>query len=214
MRLKRHAAAFTLIELMVAIGVFALIMMGVIAVWKCIIRGVEVAEVSAAACQRARIGMKTIETALSVVEISRANIEYYSFLTDTSSKFAAMSFAGRMPSSFPGSGYYGDEVMRRVTFDVEEGPDHVNNLMLTQTPLLAAGFEKTSPYPMVLARDVSAFFLEFWSIKDSDWEQTWDDTNSIPPLIRVTLGVGHAGDDQNTSFALITREVAPPATPH
>jgi hypothetical protein len=203
-----------MIELMVAIGVFGLIMVGVIATWKCIIRGVEVAELSAAACQRARIGMKTIETALSVVEISRANISYYSFLTDTSGKYAAMSFAGRMPASFPGSGYYGDEVMRRVTFDVEEGADHVNNLMLTQTPLLAAGFEKTSPYQMVLARDVSAFFLEFWSVKDADWEQEWDDTNNIPPLIRVTLGVGHVEGDQKTSFALICREVAPPAVPH
>jgi prepilin-type N-terminal cleavage/methylation domain-containing protein len=214
MRRQRPIAAFTMIELMVAMAVFALIMGGVIAVWKCIIRGVEVAETSAAACQRARIGMKTIETALSVVEISRANIQYYAFLTDTSSKFAAMSFAGRMPASFPGSGYYGDEVMRRVTFDVEEGPDHVNNLMLTQTPLLAAGFEKESPYQMVLARDVSAFFLEFWSIKDNDWEQSWDDTNTIPPLIRVTLGVGHVEGEQNTSFSLITREIAPPAVPH
>jgi len=203
-----------MVELLVAIAVFGLIMTGVIATWKCIIRGVEVGEVSAAACQRARIGMKTMETALSVVEISRANLQYYSFLTDTSGKYAAMSFAGRMPASFPGSGYYGDEVMRRVTFDVEEGPDHVNNLMLTQTPLLAAGFEKTAPYQLVLARDVSAFFLEFWSIKDNDWEQEWDETNTIPPLIRVTLGVGHAGEDKSTSFALITREIAPPATPH
>ena len=214
MRAQRNKAAFTMIELMVAMAVFALIMTGVIATWKCIIRGVEVAELSAAACQRARIGMKTIETALSVVEISKANIEYYSFLSDTSGKFAAMSFAGRMPASFPGSGYYGDEVMRRVTFDVEEGADHVNNLMLTQTPLLAAGFEKSSPYQMVLARDVSSFFLEFWSVKEGDWEQEWDDTNTIPPLIRVTLGVGHAGNDANTAFALITREIAPPAVAH
>ena len=203
-----------MIEIMVSIGVFGLIMTGVIATWKVIIRGVEVAETSAAACQRARIGMKTIETALSVVEISRANIQYYSFLSDTSGKYAAMSFAGRMPASFPGSGYYGDQVMRRVTFDVEQGEDHVNNLMLTQTPLLGAGYEKTSPYQIVLARDVSAFFLEFWSLRDEDWETEWDDTNTIPPLIRVTLGVGHAGDNQNTSFALITREIAPPAVPH
>ncbi|HWD18907.1 MAG TPA: prepilin-type N-terminal cleavage/methylation domain-containing protein [Verrucomicrobiae bacterium] len=209
--MRRQSAAFTLLELMVAIGVFALIMIGVIACWKCIIRGTEVAELSAAACQRARIGMKTIETALSVAEMSRANLRYYAFLNDTSGKFASLSFAGRMPNTFPGAGYYGDEVMRRVTFDVEAGADGVKNLMLTQTPLLAAGFEKESPYQIVLARDVSLFTLEFWSIKDGDWEESYDLTNQLPALIRVTLGVGRAGENPDTPFALITREVAPPA---
>ena len=82
--------------------------------------------------------------------------------------------------------------------------------MLTQTPLLAAGFEKTSPYQIVLARDVSLFILEFWDAKQNDWETSFEPTNQFPPLIRVTLGVGHAGDagDNNTPFALITREVA------
>ncbi|HEY5083235.1 MAG TPA: hypothetical protein VII48_01840, partial [Rhizomicrobium sp.] len=87
MRLKAPSrstgGAFTLIELMLAMGLFTLIMISVIACWKCIVGGTQVAENAAAACQRARIGMKTIETALSVAEMSRANMRYYYFLTDT-----------------------------------------------------------------------------------------------------------------------------------
>ena len=214
MRARRSNAAFTLIEMMVAIFVFALIMTSVIACWKCIIRGTEIGETAAAASQRARIGIKTIENALSTAEISTANLRYYAFLNDTSSKFASVSFAARLPGSFPGSGYYGDNVMRRVTFDVEPDNDHVNNLILTQTPLLAAGFEKSSPYQIVLARDVSVFILEFWDVKENDWETSYEPSNQLPAMIRITLGVGHAGNDDNTAYALITREVAMAAAAH
>lgn len=211
----RFLRAFTLIELMLAMALFSLVMIACIACWKCIVNGTAVAQETAAACQRARIGMKTIEMALSVAEMSNQNMKYYYFLTDTSDqKFHVLSFAGRMPQSFPGSGYYGDEVMRRVTFDVEKGPDNANDLMLTQTPLLAAGFEKNSPYQMVLAHDVTLFILEFWDEQNNDWETSWDETNKIPKLMRVTLGVGHAANDDRTPFALITREIAPPAVAH
>ena len=214
MRARRHCRAFTLIEIVVALGLFSLIMISVFACWRCIANGTQVAQEAAAACQRARIGMKTVEMALSVAEMSTANMKYYYFLTDTSDeKFHVLSFAGRMPASFPGSGYYGDEVMRRVTFDVEKGDDDKNDLVLTQTPLLASGFEKNSPYQITLAHDVSMFILEFWSEQQGDWETSWDETNKIPPLIRVTLGVGHTGDDR-TPFALVTREIAPPASSH
>jgi hypothetical protein len=200
---------------MVALALFTMVMISIFACWRCIVGGTQVAQESAAACQRARIGMKTIEMALSVAEMSTANMRYYYFLTDTSDeKFHVLSFAGRMPASFPGSGYYGDEVMRRVTFDVEKGDDDKNDLILTQTPLLASGFEKTSPYQITLAHDVSLFILEFWSDKDNDWETSWDETNKLPPLMRVTLGVGHVSDAQNTPFALETREIAPPASSH
>src|SRR5271154_4321366 len=101
---RKQSAGFTLIEIMVSIAIFMLIMVGVIACWKCIVNGKIIAEDAAAAAQRARIGIKTVEDALTTAEISTANIQYYAFLTDTSSKFASLSLAGRPPSDFPGSG--------------------------------------------------------------------------------------------------------------
>ena len=59
--------------------------------------------------------------------------------------------------------------MRRVIFDVEKDADDKLNLVMTQYPLLAIPNDQHPPKSIVLARDVSAFVLEFWSPKEDDW---------------------------------------------
>lgn len=205
--------AFTIIEVLVSIGVFMLIMGTVIACWRCVLNGKVVAEEAAAAAQRARVGIHAVEDALTTAEISQANIRYYAFLTDTSGKFASLSLAARLPSDFPGSGLFGDNVMRRVTFDVEN-VNGTNNLVMNQSPLLEALNEQNTPYPITLARDVSQFMLEFWSEKDGDWVVSFDPTNQFPPMIRITLGVGHAAANPDVPYDYIVRTVAIPSVPH
>jgi type II secretory pathway pseudopilin PulG len=204
---QKNDTAFTLIEVMVSIAVFMVVMGSVMACWRCVVNGKIVAENAAAAAQRARIGIRTVETALTTAEISQANLPYYLFLTDTSGKFASLSMAARLPSEFPGSSLYGDIVTRRVSFDVET-VDGVNNLIMYQAPLLAKLDEINTPYPITLARDVSVFMLEFWSVQDNDWVVSWEQTNAFPPLIRVTLGVGHPANNQDVPYDLIVRTVA------
>jgi prepilin-type N-terminal cleavage/methylation domain-containing protein len=210
---RKKFSGFTLVEVMVAIAIFMLIMGGVIACWRCIINGKIIAENAAAAAQRARIGIKTVDDALTTAEISTANIQYYAFLTDTSGKFASLSLAGHPPSDFPGSGLFGDNVVRRITFDVET-VDGTNNLVMNQSPLLEALDEQNTPYPLTLARDVSVFMLEFWSPQDNDWAVSFDATNQFPLMIRVTLGVGHSADHPDAPYDLIVRTVAMPALAH
>src|SRR5208282_4779575 len=137
------------------------------------------AENAAAAAQRARVGIRAVEDALTTAEISSANIQYYAFLTDTSGQFASLSMAARPPGDFPGSGLFGDNVMRRVTFDVET-VGGTNNLVMNQSPLLEALNDQNTPYPITLARDVSIFMLEFWSEQDGDWATSLDVTNAFP----------------------------------
>ncbi len=209
---QRNRSAFTIIEVMVSMAVFMLIMGSVIGCWKCILSGQNAAEGAAAAAQRARIGIKTVEEALATGEISQPNIDFYAFLTDTSGKFASLSLAARMPADFPGSGLFGDNVMRRITFDVEN-VDGTNNLVMNQSPLLEALDERNTPYPITLARDVSQFMLEFWSTQDGDWVVSWDPTNAFPPMVRITLGVGHA-PHSDAPYDLITRVVAMPSSAH
>jgi prepilin-type N-terminal cleavage/methylation domain-containing protein len=212
---QRNVSGFTLIEVMVSISIFMLIMGTVFACWRCIINGKMIAESAAAAAQRARIGMHTVEDALTCSEISASpsSIPYYAFLTDTSEKFASLSVAAHPPADFPGSGLFGDNLIRRITFDVEN-VDGKNNLVMNQSPLLAALDERNTPYPITLARDVSIFMLEFWSPKDNDWVVSFEPTNMFPPMIRVTLGVGHAPDNPDVPYDLIIRTVAMPAVAH
>ena len=200
--------------MVLAFTIFSLIMISVIACWKAVINGKITAETAAAAAQRARIGIKTVEEALSCAEISTRNIQFYSFLNDTSGKFASLSVAARLPSAFPGSGLFGDNVVRRVSFDVEAGDDDQNNLVMNQWPLLEALDQVNTPYPITLARDVNVFMLEFWSPPDNDWVVSFDPTNQFPPLIRVTLGVGHSAQHPDVPFDVIVRTIAMPSVAH
>ncbi|HEX3721129.1 MAG TPA: prepilin-type N-terminal cleavage/methylation domain-containing protein [Verrucomicrobiae bacterium] len=214
MKANHAQKAFTLIEVMLSIMLFSLIMISIIACWKAVISGKITAENAAAAAQRARIGIRTVEVALSCAEISARNIQFYAFENDTSEKFATLSLAARLPAAFPGSGLFGDNVMRRVSFDVEAGPDGTNNLVMNQWPLLEALDQNNTPYPIVLARDVNVFMLEFWSTQDEDWVVSWDPTNQFPPLVRVTLGVGHSPEHPDSPYDVIVRTVAMASVAH
>jgi prepilin-type N-terminal cleavage/methylation domain-containing protein len=214
MNTSRTHRAFTLIEIMISISLFALIMIGVLACWRAVVSGKMTAEAAAAAAQRARVGIRTVEVALSCAEISFRNIQYYSFENDTSGKFATLSLAARLPAAFPGSGLFGDSVMRRVSFDVEPDSGGTNNLVMNQWPLLEALDKNNTPYPIVLARDVNVFMLEFWSPQDDDWVVSFDPTNQFPPLVRVTLGVGHSADHPDSPYDIIVRTVAIPSVAH
>jgi hypothetical protein len=213
MKTKRAMQAFTLIEVVLALTLFSLIMISVVACWKAIINGKITAEAAAAAAQRARIGMKTVEDALTCAEISAANIGFYEFLNDTSGKYASFSVAARLPAAFPGSGLFGDLAMRRVSIDVET-TNNENDLVMNQWPLLEALDQANTPYPITLARDVNVFMLEFWSPQDNDWVVSWDDTNKFPLAIRVTLGVGHSAQHPDAPYDVIVRTVSMPAVAH
>jgi hypothetical protein len=195
-------------EIVVALTVFTFIMISVIGCWKCIVSGKMIAEEAAAAALRARVGIRTVEEALTCAEISKPNIQFYSFETDTSGKFAAVSLAARLPSDFPGSHLFGDDVMRRVAFDVERDSGGTNNLVMNQWPLLEALDDRNTPYRITLSRDVNQFMLEFWSPADNDWVVSWEPTNEFPPMVRVTLGCGHSAREPDAPYTLIVRTVA------
>ena len=200
---------------MVSVAVFMLVMGSVIACWKCIINGKVIAENAAAAAQRARVGIQAVDDALTTAEViaNPTSIPFYAFVADTSGKFAYVSMASHPPGDFPGSGLFGDNVMRRVTFDVEN-VDGTNNLVMNQSPIMEALNDQNTPYPIVLARDVSIFMLEFWSVQDDQWETSFDVTNQLPVMVRVTLGVGHPADNADVPYDLVVRTVAMPAQAH
>jgi len=104
--------------------------------------------------------------------------------------------------------------MRRVTFNVEKDPDGKLDLIMDQSPLLAVLDEQNTPYSIPLARDVNVFMLEFWSVRDGEWEVAWDSTNQLPPMIRVTLGCGHPANNPDVPYDLICRTVAIPSAAH
>jgi type II secretion system protein J len=209
MKTSKPSPGFTLLEVMIAIGVFMMVLTAIYSIWLSILKGTRVGLAAAADAQRSRVAMRAVEDALLTAQLSTANIRYYAFVTDTKgSDFAEMSFVSRLPATFLGSGRYGDASMRRVSFTIKPGAKGLNELVMTQAPMLM-DTEKVEPYSLVLASDVSKFDLEFWDMQKRDWIDEWIYTNQLPRMVKVTLGLGKV-TSSSRPFDLVTRVVAIP----
>lgn len=209
----RGRAAFTLLELMVALLVFGLVLTSLYSTWVLVVRGNSAALKIAAEGQRARMTIRALEDALVAAEMFPQNGGLYQFVADTSGAFAAISLAGPMSESFPGSGYFEGERLRRVTFMVTPGAQG-NDLVLQQNSILAAETDQDrGVYSMVLARNVTLFTLEFWDRQRTrgEWIPEWTWTNQLPQLVRVTLGVGQSSQNARMPDQLVSRVVALPS---
>lgn len=181
----RGRAAFTLLEIMIAISIFAFVMIAIYSSWSSILRGSRTGMKAAAEVQRTRVAMRALEESLSSAVMYIGNAKFYSFSTDTSSDNAYISFVARLPLSFPGSGLFQDQEMRRVTFYVENG-----NLMLAQSPILEATKKIGQPYTIALAPNVALFDMEFYDGIANKWFAEWISTNQLPRMVRVALAFG------------------------
>jgi prepilin-type N-terminal cleavage/methylation domain-containing protein len=207
-RLKRGSAkAFTLIELMLAMGIFAGIMAGIYASWYTIIRGSKSGLEAAANVQRARIAIQCVEDALLTVQVFNQNITHYSFEADSTEEFAQLSLVSKLPKSFPRSGKFGDLDVRRVTFTVEPGPDRLNQLVMRQQPYLCETNQDEELFPIVLAKDIRMFTLEFWDASKGDWVTGAAYTNQLPQMVRVSMAFGNGKSAKVAIADVVSRTV-------
>jgi prepilin-type N-terminal cleavage/methylation domain-containing protein len=185
--------AFTLIEVMIAMTIFGVVMIAIYSSWTAILRGSKVGLEAAAEAQRTRVAIRAIRESLTSAQLYVENLRYYWFMADTSGDYAALSLVSRLPASFPGSGLFGNQIVRRISFTVEPGPRGENQLILRQTPLLEPPDTAQTPYTTVLAPNVNAFVLEFYNTNTLEWDPEWPWTNQLRKLVRVSLSVGPPG---------------------
>lgn len=195
---RNRALGFTLVEILISMGILMVIISAVYASWTAILRSAKVGIKAAEQAQQSRMAMKCMEQALASTVYFTENSAYYSFETDTSTDFAFLSFATRLSPDFPGSSLFPNEPTRRVTFEVIQGPNGGNDLRMTQMPLLQILQGTEEAYPITLVSNVSHFTLEFWDDQSQDWAFEWTDTNSVPQLIRFSVGFGK---ENNSPYA-------------
>jgi prepilin-type N-terminal cleavage/methylation domain-containing protein len=201
---------FTLIEVLVATFVFSIILASLFGTWRVIVQSTDQALRLTAENQRTRVAVQSMETALGAAQLFQANAALYAFVADTSSDFAALSFVATLPDSFPGSGYFQGQFLRRVTLQVERSQESGFDLMMYQKAVLAPDEANVIAPPLVLAREVSLFQLEFWDRQKNEFVPEWLRTNAIPPAVRFTLGFGAANRSARRSAELVTRVVRLP----
>lgn len=179
---ERGTGGFTMIEILIAISIFTLVMAAIYSTWSAVMRGSRVGMKAATEVQRMRIATRALEESLGSAVMYVDNAKYYTFATDTSGENAYISFVARLPASFPGSGLFGDQQMRRVCFYVQDG-----NLMLRQAPLLEATKKIGKPYEIALAPNVTVFDMEFYDGMANKWFAEWMSTNQLPKSVRIAL---------------------------
>jgi prepilin-type N-terminal cleavage/methylation domain-containing protein len=181
--------AFTLVEVLIAIGLLGMVVAAIYSSWLAILRASRTAQTASAAAQRERMAIQVMEDALNATCMFAANGRWYAFVAENRDD-ALLSFVAHLPKSFPRAGRFGDLDVRRVTFTLEPGPDSQKQLVLRQSPLLMDVDEDEQNNPLVLARYVKELKFEFWDAKQNDWVDEWNDTNQIPKVVMVSLTVG------------------------
>lgn len=207
-----RSAAFTLIEVLLAIGILALVMTAIYASWVAVLRGSKVGNTAADEVQRMRIARQALDQSLASAVLYASNPRYYSFIADTTDeKFALLSFVAHLPPDFPGSGMFPNQPLRRVTFAVEPGTNSgPPALLLRQTSILTP---TNSPieesYTLTLSRNLAVFGVEFWSTNLNDWDVEWLQTNQVPKMLRVTLGFGGARNAGGAPAIVVSSVISP-----
>jgi prepilin-type N-terminal cleavage/methylation domain-containing protein len=207
------SAAFTLIEIMVAVMVFSLVIASIYATWALVMRATQVGQDAAAQAQRQRVVLRAIGDALMGVESFQASQQYYWFKLENGSE-PFLSFVARLPDTYARNGKFvgamngRDASSRRVTFSLAAGENGEKDLVLRQNPILIEMDDDEQKYPLVLARNVKEFTIEWWgtnNLNEQAWSKEWDDTmtNSIPKMLRVhlVLGANVAGGNHAPEFA-------------
>jgi hypothetical protein len=162
--------------------------------------------------QRQRIAIRTIEDSLTCIQSFQASMQYYQFIIENGQS-PQLSFVARLPDVFPRNGRFGDMKLRRLTFTVENTSDSERDLVLRQNPILMDVDPDEQAVPLVLARNVQDFIVECWDTNQMDWADTWDSTNSLPPMVRITLALGSNLKDKNekSPTLAISREITMPS---
>lgn len=203
---------FTLVEILIAIGILSLVLAAIYSSWTAILRASKVGLNAAAAAQRARIATRTIEDSLLCIQSFTQNQPYYGFEAE-SGRDALLSFVARLPKSFPRSGKFGDLDVRRVTFTLEQGEGSGRQLVLRQNPLLTEWDEDEKEHPLVLAKYVNEFEIEFWDSQRRNWVDKWREslTNQIPRLVKLSMRIADKPGARREQETEIVRIVSIPS---
>jgi prepilin-type N-terminal cleavage/methylation domain-containing protein len=198
-------AAFTLVEMMIAIALFSMVLVAIYSSWTAILRASKTGLDAAASAQRARVAIRVLEDSLGSAQSFAANLPYYYFDAENGDS-PVLSFVTRLSKSFPRGGKFGDLDVRRVFFSLETAPEGGRQLVLRQCPLIMEPDTDEKEHPVVLAKNVKGLEMQFWDSNKNpaDWVDEWEGpkTNQLPRMIMLTLKLA---DNPNSSR--ITEEI-------
>ncbi len=209
---KRHTtgAAFTLIELLVALAIFSLaaamsggIFWSITKAWN---RGGEMLE----QLHYGEFAMEQLVTALRGAAWFPSKPEAFGFWLDPrgGTGSSAANEISWVTSGTADSPY--QHGLHRLSVTVD-GSGEDRSLVVQAWPHLAEEVELHGVESWRVAPGVDGFSCEWYDFEEDRWSQDWEETNSLPKLVRVTLTMQKRKDfDESLELQrLVELEVAP-----
>ena len=188
-------AGFTLVEVLLAVTILSLVMVGVYGIWSASLkawkRGGEATEVF----QRQRVVMETLtQLAQSAVYFASAPNLYAVIGVKNPGLGDSVSFVTASDGFLPPS-EANDVGMRRVIISLEQDEYRRTYLAIVNQPALGVKDDsKQELQAHVISMDVSGFFVRYLDPRDGAWYDKWENANAIPAAMEFTVVFGQPGD--------------------
>ena len=204
-RARQRQGGFTLIELLVALAIFslatAMAAASFFSVTKAWSRGGEMLE----QLHYGEFAMEQLVTALRGAAWFGSKPEAFGFWLEGDKASWVTSGTAFLPPDSP-------LVNGLHRLSVEVGAvGGERGLVVRAWPHLAEEMDENDAEPWLVAPGVEEFACEWYDFDADDWSQDWEETNSLPKLVRVTLTMEKRENfDENLELRrLVVLEVAP-----
>lgn len=191
MRIRPHRviAAFSMVELVVAISLLMMMLGTLYSSWAAILQSTRTGSEAAANVQRERITVQHVADALAGAVMVEDGENWYRFKADTLSDHSSISFIQRIPEN---NRKPNAQSFRRVSFAVEPSSSGREwELVRRETPVTQA--PKATPVkPQELVRRVRLFKVELLDA-NGQWKTYWSGEGRLPRRARISVAVGPGG---------------------
>ena len=200
-RSNPRSDAFTLVELLLALMIFALVMASASAAFWSVMKAWNRGEDLLGRLHHGEYAMEQLAGALRGAAWFPSKPEAFGFRLDAS--------GGSSPSAANEFSFVTG--LHRLSVTVE-GRGDKRGLVVRAWPHLALETEAKDVEAFLVAPGVEGLSCEWYDFEQESWSQEWEMTNSLPKLVRLTIAMQpREGERDGLVFRrLVELEVAPP----
>ena len=181
----RHTSVgFTLIEIMIAIGIFSMVLAAIYSSWTAILRASKTGLEVAASVQRMRIAVRMLEDSLGSAQSFAANLPYY-YLPGGEWESGHAELRGAPVPNLPAQRQVRRPGRPAAHLQHSSGGRMARQLVLRQMPsVMEEPDADEKENPIVLVKNVKSFEMQFLDANKNppEWVEEWTEakTNQLP----------------------------------
>ena len=203
---KRYRGGFTLLELLLAMTILAIVVSVVYSLWSTSLTAWKRATDASETVQRQRVVLETLTELTRSAVLIPSQQGLYQLSGTGDSGASVVSFVTSSQVMLPAS----ESLlagMRRVTISMETDQYGRTFLALLNEPVLMA--DNAEPLPLhVLSADVVGFAVRYRSATDGTWQDTWDDPAKVPNALEFTVAFANGQQEP----LIVTRAIELPGS--